>query len=250
MFRNEVILFSDFLKGNSNLVSCFTQESAKFLTNLMCGDFGVPLLLPFESPDILLLFDDRTIMLEHYRFDSSESRKGGSLLQEEKKKFDKDSSSNIFRVKKMQKESSIEFYIENILRTSEKHIAKYKKYINNVSKKKGVTIGGVYREINHDNKAFGIVTQDVSLDYNMFKNKKDNMEYITPFHLNEFRSFLKIHSEIEHVFHMVSTADETKRMYYFHNKKSEMMLLDEIMDYTSPNKIEEADVYYWSRKQG
>ncbi len=75
MYRNEFQIFYDYLSQNLNSIQCMTEESSKYLTELMSGRFGTPVILPFDRPDILILFDQRTVMIEHFRYDSSRQKK-------------------------------------------------------------------------------------------------------------------------------------------------------------------------------
>jgi len=232
-----------------NSIQCMTEESAKYLTDLMSGRFGTPVILPFDRPDILILFDQRTVMIEHFRYDSSKQKKGGTLLKEELRKIDQTNSEKGFIISPIINKSSIEHLKNNLIEISNKHIAKYDSYIEEVEKKKGVSFGDTYRDIIQTNKEFGFATQDESLDYNMFKKTDGSMEYITPFHLKEFRDFLRQQPKIEHLFHMVNSPKEKKFIYYFHNVPKELMILNELMNFTSPFKIEEAEVFYWKIKE-
>lgn len=249
MLRNEFKVFYDYLSQNLNSIQCMTEESAKYLTDLMSGLYGAPIILPFDRPDILILFDQRTIMIEHFRYDSSEHKNGGSLLKEELRKIDQTHIEKGLKISPIKHESSMDHLKNNILDISNKHIAKYHNYIDEVQKKKGVSFGDTYRDIIQKNKEFGFATQDDSLDYNMFKKADGSMEYITPFHLKEFRDFLRQHHEIEHLFHMVKSPAEKKFIYYFHNVPKELTILEEIMNSASPSKIKEADVFYWKNNK-
>ena len=249
MLRNEFKVFYDYLSQNLNSIQCMTEESSKYLTDLMSGLYGAPMILQFDKPDILILFDQRTIMIEHFRYDSSEHKNGGSLLKEELRKIDQSHTEKGLQISPIIHESSIDYLKNNILEISNKHIAKYKKYVEEVQKNKGVTVGDTYRDIVQTNKEFGFATQDDSLDYNMFKKADGSMEYITPFHIKEFRDYLRQHYEIEHLFHMVKSPAEKKFIYYFHNVPKELTILEEIMNSASPSKIEEADVFYWKNNK-
>lgn len=174
---------------------------------------------------------------------------GGSLLKEELRKIDQTHNEKEFIISPIINKSSIDHLKNNLIEISNKHIAKYVCYIEEVEKKKGVSFGDTYRDIIQTNKEFGFATQDDSLDYNMFKKTDGSMEYITPFHLKEFRDFLRQQPKIERLFHMVNSPKEKKFIYYFHNVPKELMILNELMDFTSPFKIEEAEVFYWKIKE-
>jgi len=215
MLRNEFIIFYDYLSQNLNSIQCMTEESAKYLTDLMSGMYGAPMILPFDRPDILILFDQRTIMIEHFRYDSSEHKNGGSLLKEELRKINQSHTEKGLQISPIIHESSIVHLKNNLFAISNKHIAKYHNYVEEVQKKKA----------------------------------DGSMEYITPFHIKEFRDFLRQHHEIEHLFHMVNSSTEKKFIYYFHNTPIELTILDGIMNFSSPSKIEEADVYFWKNNK-
>ena len=230
-----------------NSINCFTEESANFLTGMMNGYHGKPLFAPFDSPDILVLLDDKTLMLEHFQFDSSERKNGGSLLQAEKTQFLKSNSAKKFSIAQIKNESLITYYVNNLMESTVKHHSKFHQYVKNVSKKQGIIYSGLKREINQENKEFGFVIEDNSLDYNMFIKKQENYEYITCFHIKEFRKKKKKNLEIEHVFHMVLSSKEEKIIYYFHNTEEDLGKLDEVMEFSSPDLIEKADVFFWTK---
>lgn len=115
MLRNEFKVFYDYLSQNLNSIQCMTDESAKYLTKLMSGLYGAPIILPFDRPDILILFDQRTIMVEHFRYDSSEHKNGGSLLKEELRKIDQTHTEKGLKIFPIKHESSIEHLKNNLL---------------------------------------------------------------------------------------------------------------------------------------
>jgi hypothetical protein len=247
-FKSENAILYNFLLDNLNSVNNFTEKSAKYFTEMMGGSHGMPILLPFDSPDILLLFDDKTLLLEHFQFDSSQRNNRGSLLQAEKNLFIKKNTNQKFSIIQIENEGSIEYYISNLMDSTISHHNKIGKYMDNVSKKKGFTSGGIYKDIKQESKEFGFVIEDTSLDYNMFINSSGKYEYITCLHIKEFRDFLHENSDIEHVFHLVKNNQEKRVIYYFHNIPDELELLNKTMEYKSPDKIEKADVYFWNQK--
>lgn len=248
-YKSENVILYDYLFANLNSINCFTEKSANYLTEMMSGSHGKPFLAPFDSPDILVLLNDKTLMLEHFQFDSSERKNGGSLLQAEKNIFIKSNTTKKFNVTQIKNDSLITYYITNLMESTIKHHDKFHEYLKNVSKKQGIIYDGIRKVINQEHKEFGLVIEDNSLDYNMFLNKLGIYEYITCFHIKEFRDFLRGHMEVEHIFHLVVNSTEKRIVYYFHNSSEDLNLLDEIMEYKSPNLIEKADIFFWTKNK-
>lgn len=241
-FNEEAITFTEFWM--KKYFFCMTQESQK-RANSFDDLYGVPIsIIPFERPDVFVLFKDAMFALEHFRFDSSKTKKGSSLLQEEKAHFQKKLKKGL-NIKKVENEANISYYKKNLMRSTFNHADKYDSYMENIASKGGVILNEEIKYTFHDKvKEFGFITQDISVDYNMYRDN-GTLRYITPFHIKEFREFIRENKNIKHFFHLVFDSEGKEVSYYFFNHENNIDKLDEIMYYDSPKEIETAKVFLW-----
>ncbi len=222
--------------GSMNHINSFDNKHGKLIT-----------IAEFEKPDVLLIFGKTIFALEHFSFDSYQTNKKGSPVQEQKSLFFNNKNEKGFFVEEIRNQANIKFYIENLIRTAENHISKLSSYKNNLSRHKGVVLDEKhYISFEDKNIEWGFITEDTSVDYNMHVSKKTkSKEYTTPFHIKEFRELISNYPTFKHFFHLVKDNNEEKILYYFYNTPGNLSDLESIMNYSSPKKILEAKAFIW-----
>ncbi|MDY0278887.1 MAG: hypothetical protein RBQ97_12465 [Acholeplasma sp.] len=178
----------------------------------------------FERPDILIPRPDRTILLERFQFDGSESVNRSSSQKMEQAEVDRqfeksmnESEIDVVKIKehKYKNKSSLRDYESNLNRIFDKHASKYKSYIQNYQNSMNELLK---HNIYHQNFDFGFIIEDASLLPNIMMTTKDYIKYLlTPFHFDSFKEKLKNNKNIMHLFFITSDGAGKYVVYYFYN---------------------------------
>ena len=125
-------LINDYLSVNPNIRNCgFRVLSAENLNRALHN------LTPFESPDMYAELEDMIVILEHFEFDASHTKKrsmsGKKAEMELEEKIQSSPTDNFFHVDKVEYKISLREWQNNFERCFMKHYGKidaYKKRIN------------------------------------------------------------------------------------------------------------------------
>lgn len=151
-------------------------------------------MVKHEAPDIVSVFDDRVVGIEHFQFDSFNNTKKGSELSEYGAKFRNGNEKiDYIKVNDMLLNRDINQYYNNF----KKHFKKHYNKINNYKAK---------LEKEYPNKKVGICffVEDVSLYGNFAMND------------GKIKPLLPIYSE--EVLEMLKTCEDVKYIYFFTDK--------------------------------
>lgn len=148
-----------------------------------------------ESPDIYYIGDDFILGVEHFQFDSSKKKRGGSSLQQEEARVDKeiirDYRSQVkdeyYTEREINVHLSFENYINSLLESFKRHYNNVLEYKNNLKK---------YAPDKKVILAFYI--EDITSVGNYIVNQKGR-EHIIPFCVKEFLDVLQNSLELDYV---------------------------------------------------
>lgn len=103
-------------------------------------------LMPFESPDMYAVLDDKIVILEHFEFDASRrERRGGMQGKREENRIDQSVGNappdGAYRVEKVNCKLSFEDWIKNFETTFQRHYNRIDDYINHVKAEVKITDG-------------------------------------------------------------------------------------------------------------
>lgn len=177
----------------------------------------------FERPDILIPRPDRNILLEQFQFDGSESVKKSSSQKMEQAEadriFEKSMNESVLEVVKIKEyrykhKSSLKDYEINVNRIFDKHVSKYKSYVQNYKDSKNEMLK---HNIYNQNFDFGFIIEDASLLTNMMITKNYSKYLLTPFHFDSFKERLKIYQNVIHLFFITFDGRGKSVVYYFYN---------------------------------
>lgn len=177
----------------------------------------------FERPDILIPRPDRNILLEQFQFDGSESvRKSSSQKMEQaeaERIFEKSMNESVPEVVKIKEyryknKSSLNDYEINLNRIFDKHVSKYKSYVQNYKDSKNEMLK---HNIYNQNFDFGFIIEDASLLTNMMFTKNYGKYLLTPFHFDGFKQRLKNNQNVMHLFFITFDGTGKNIVYYFYN---------------------------------
>lgn len=229
---DEKAIFMKYFKGSKGNVTVLTNTSNSEIDKLNNVDFEED-LKQFEKPDLYIKLEKYVLLLELFKVGSSKRikrsdtkfKKIAEINRELHKKVVESKDGFVSDSRNLDNKPSVENYIEALLYQIEKHNKQYKSYIENYIKKFG----------NNDFE-YGVVIENSSALYDIVEIE-GKMGYFTPFHIREFRNYLRSNKNIKHIFYLYFDGRKHNIFYLFNNDKS----LDELDSYltivTSQDKM-------------
>jgi hypothetical protein len=222
----EAEIFINYIIDSDFKYKFLSSESSEIFTRLVNEGF-YNRIKHFKNaskgPDVIIEYDNFTILLDHFEFDSSKLRKKSSSYRINAADIDRDfenltkdkTDETITITREMKNESSTANYVENLMRNLNDHNAKTNAYIENYMnlRKKDVD----------KNIELGFIIEVVSPLPDCV-TVGDELYLITPFNMQDFRDFLKNNFQIKHIFFLCK-HDKDAKVYYFNNS---LKSLDEL----------------------
>ena len=214
----EALLFKEYIKKSDDTFKFLSSESFEIFEKLFNEGFYDRIMHfknPYKGPDVIVEYDNFTILLDHFEFDSSKSIKKSSsyrsntaeILRDLEKEIKEKPDKTATIPREMKNDFSLSNYVNNLMRNLNTHNDKTKVYIEN------------YKNIKEKNAeqnielGFIIEAKSPLPDYVAIG---DEFHLITPFNINQFRTFLENNSQIKHIFFLCK-HDKDAKVYYFNN---------------------------------
>lgn len=176
-------------------------------------------VVPFEKPDFVLLTNNKVYLFEHFQFDSSKHKKSSSLIQEEKRKKNRefnslvdevnqiDPTKTVHRASTFESDTTINDFYKNFERSFTKHYRKIPSYVKHCIDV--LSVNNLPIEI-----CFFVENASIVADV---VYKGDEKYILSPFMFPETHALLCKSSEVQHVFYAHSDLKGTKILTYFNN---------------------------------
>lgn len=214
--------------SNSEGITTFLKEDEKFLVEEFSIGEGLN-IYNFEKPDIVVQLENKTLLIEHFSFDSSKRiKKAGSLMKREEKIIDKKirqtikskhskGDTDVVVTETYKSEKSLKNYKENLIESFLSHYGKFEDYKIN------------YKTETKDTKEieFGLFIECSSLLPEVVIKGLDQ-KILLPVMIDEFLDVLETSIEVKHIFIPVKLNNNKSSLYYFSNIKENIHLFREM----------------------
>ena len=191
-------------------------------------------MIPYERPDILSLYDNKIVAIEHFEFDSYKNTSKGSNFKIQKNTIEQTMKKKIYQELQEKKEvwkhdvientSSLQQYYDNFKKVLLSHIDNISEYKEHI-----ITDFGNKRKIE-----FWFFVEDVTpLGNYCYKKDDEHPRLLLPFS-KEILDILSIHKEIKGIIFGIFAMNKYKLVLMYNDDKTLKKLKDD--DYFKVNE--------------